>query len=401
MKINKNSVFMLLIQLVAFCVCLEKTSMKVLLLLVVLFGIFNGKYQILKSKTSWFKLSTTILWLIPFIQLILTSSLADYWPKIETKLSIILIPLIILISLDLNKEILLKLLKLFLFGSILSCIICIINASFSFFISANYNSFFYQELSIFHHPSYFSMYLNFSIGLLYINFIKPIESFNIKRKLSLFLIIFLTLMTLLVSSKNGWATNIFLHSFFLVLFFKNKKFNIEYLSFIVLIIISLSLIKQIPSLKWRAKEFTKNITNSSRSSTSSTIARIIAWESAFELIKKRPLLGYGEGLSKIELNKIYLKKGHTSILNLNAHNQFIQHQLDHGIIGTIFLLFFTIIMWFFSLIVKDYLYTLFLTIVIINFMTESILETQSGIVFFALFNTLFFFNWIDRKRALN
>lgn len=388
---------MLLIQLVAICICLEKTSMRILLLLVVVFGFFNGNYQILKSKTSWVKLSTTILWLIPFVQLFLISSLVEYWPKLETKLSLILLPLIILIALDLKKEILQQLLKLFLIGSILSCIICTINGIFSFFISGNYNSFFYQELSIFHHPSYFSMYLNFSIGLLYINFIKPIKNFNINRKLSLLLIIFLTLIIVLVSSKNGWVTNILLHLFFSIIILKNEKFNIKHLSIISLIIISFISIKQIPSLNWRAQEFTKNFTSSSANSTSSTSARLIAWKSSFELIKNKPLVGYGTGLSKIELNKIYLDKGHSSILNINAHNQFIQFQLDHGIIGTICLLFFTIIMFVFTLFSRDYLYTLFLAIIIINFITESILQTQSGITFFAFFNTLFFYNWVNSK----
>jgi O-antigen ligase len=46
---------------------------------------------------------------------------------------------------------------------------------------------------------------------------------------------------------------------------------------------------------------------------------------------------------------------------------------------------------------KKYIYTLFLVIIIINFMTESILETQSGVIFFAFFNTIFFYDCFNNK----
>ena len=57
-------------------------------------------------------------------------------------------------------------------------------------------------------------------------------------------------------------------------------------------------------------------------------------------------------------------------------------------------------MFIISLKEKNYDYTIFLLVIILNFTTESVLETQSGIVFFSLFNTLFFFQWLDKKQHL-
>ena len=54
-------------------------------------------------------------------------------------------------------------------------------------------------------------------------------------------------------------------------------------------------------------------------------------------------------------------------------------------------------MFIISLKEKNYDYTIFLLIIILNFTTESVLETQSGIVFFSLFNTLFFFPMVRQK----
>jgi O-antigen ligase len=121
------------------------------------------------------------------------------------------------------------------------------------------------------------------------------------------------------------------------------------------------------------------------------------------LIQKNWLTGFGTGIGRIELNKTYVSKGYISLKkkNTNTHNQYLQYLLDHGIIGFLFLFFLTIIMLIISLKERDYVYTIFIFLLIINFMTESILETQSGIVFFALFNTIFFFHWINKKAIAN
>tara|TARA_B100000900_G_scaffold327760_1_gene287942 strand:+ start:223 stop:744 length:522 start_codon:yes stop_codon:yes gene_type:complete len=171
---------------------------------------------------------------------------------------------------------------------------------------------------------------------------------------------------------------------------------------------------QIPSVKTRSKEVInqtvlvdkvkKNtFTSKSRPHPSSTNTRLKAWKTSLELISQNLLFGVGNGNSTKILNLAYESKGYKSLKNksINSHNQFIQFQLDHGLIGSFCLLFFTLIMLITSLIEKDFLYALFLTIIIINFMTESMLETQSGVVFFAFFNTLFFYNWIDKKFNLN
>ena len=117
------------------------------------------------------------------------------------------------------------------------------------------------------------------------------------------------------------------------------------------------------------------------------------------MINQKIIFGYGEGFSGVELNKLYKNKGYEQLenKNLNSHNQFLQCFLDHGLIGGCTIIFFTIIMLSKSLKTKDYLYSLFLILITINFLTESILETQSGVVFFAVFNTLFFFQWVNKN----
>ena len=83
--------------------------------------------------------------------------------------------------------------------------------------------------------------------------------------------------------------------------------------------------------------------------------------------------------------------------NYNTHNQYLQVFLDQGVFGFLLLMFFTFGMLYASLKQKNFIYALFLVVMILNFMTESILETQSGVIFFAFFNTIFFFKWFNKK----
>ena len=132
---------------------------------------------------------------------------------------------------------------------------------------------------------------------------------------------------------------------------------------------------------------------------SSTLIRKKIWFSSLKLVKEKWITGYGTGLSKKVLQKQFKKDGYDYLIkkNYNSHNQYLQVFLDQGIFGFLLLVFFTFGMLYASLKQKDFIYALFLVIMILNFMTESILETQSGVIFFAFFNTIFFFQWFNKK----
>lgn len=74
--------------------------------------------------------------------------------------------------------------------------------------------------------------------------------------------------------------------------------------------------------------------------TSSSEYRLIAWETALELIKERPLLGVGAGDSQDELNRRYNENNKSIYLGTNAHNQYLQTWLERGLVGLFFLVAF-------------------------------------------------------------
>lgn len=104
------------------------------------------------------------------------------------------------------------------------------------------------------------------------------------------------------------------------------------------------------------------------------------WGSALDLIYQSPLFGYGIGDIQEVLNNNYAKK---ELIGLNAHNQYLQFILQHGII-----IFFTLLLFVIKLIKKclqkKNSILLFSWVILLSFcLTESILNRQWGIVLFA------------------
>ena len=112
------------------------------------------------------------------------------------------------------------------------------------------------------------------------------------------------------------------------------------------------------------------------------------------MISENLLVGVGTGDAKDALMKEYTKRGMTGAIehDLNAHNEFYQVFVAIGIIGFVLLLsnlYFPLIFAFKN---GNLVYLLFLIIIILNFLPESMLETQAGVMFFAFFNSLLCFN---------
>jgi O-antigen ligase len=130
-----------------------------------------------------------------------------------------------------------------------------------------------------------------------------------------------------------------------------------------------------------------------KNSEESTASRIAVWQAALEIISENFMTGTGTGDVKDALIKKYSEKGMSFAreMKLNAHNQFIQTFAAVGVIGFIILLssffFTTLYAWK----RKKYFYLIFLLLAFVNFTTESMLETQAGVVFYAFFNSVLLF----------
>ena len=134
--------------------------------------------------------------------------------------------------------------------------------------------------------------------------------------------------------------------------------------------------------------------------TTSTTARIKAWEVSAHLATTKPILGFGLGSVTEVLVAEYKKRNYVKLAKreLNSHNQLFQTMLAIGLPGLICLLLMILYPFILYFRKKESLYyALFSTIILLNFTTESMLETQSGVVFYAFFNSLFFAEIIEKR----
>jgi len=84
---------------------------------------------------------------------------------------------------------------------------------------------------------------------------------------------------------------------------------------------------------------------------------------------------------------------------LRSHNQFLAITVAFGVIGLVVFLF---SLAYPAVALRNYLhglYFVFLLIAVVSFFTEDTLETQSGVSFFAFFNTLFIWLASFAKKA--
>ncbi|GMN10065.1 hypothetical protein MTsPCn9_15200 [Croceitalea sp. MTPC9] len=121
--------------------------------------------------------------------------------------------------------------------------------------------------------------------------------------------------------------------------------------------------------------------------------RVYIWKSSLEIIEAHPWFGVGTGDEKKELYKEYKAKGFNQLIKsrMNTHNQFLSYLVRYGLVGT------SIILLTFILLFKDALgnkhstYTFFLCFMVLCMLTENIMVRQWGVVFFAFFNSCFYY----------
>jgi O-antigen ligase len=112
-----------------------------------------------------------------------------------------------------------------------------------------------------------------------------------------------------------------------------------------------------------------------------------------QLIAAHPF-GVGTGDISDVLVENYRREGLYDLADteLNPHNSFLQIALAQGIPALLVFLFSLAYSSWVTVQRKDWLYAFFLISIVLNFMVESMLEKQSGVIFFAFFNVFLFFS---------
>jgi len=353
----------------------------------------------LKRKfTAWFKnkyaLLFIVLYLIYLIGMLYTNNTDHGWMDMQIKLSIILFPIILSAEgeMDFNKQ---KWFGVaFISGAVLNGIICMCYATWLYF-SYGILHFTYMEFSKFLHPSYYTMYIDMAFVFIY--YALTVKKNELTKTIRIFIYccaIFLLIMVMLLQSKMGQiVTGLLLLQYFLL---KKSPFKL-----VTAIIIVALLVTSFISGHPKQSRFIAigNIMSGKKvdvQSVESNQARVLVYKAAWEVIKNNPVIGSGTGDAKYALMKQYQKDGMTGAYReqLNTHNQYLQTTVAVGVPGILILLSNLFIPMLITIKRKRFVYLMFLLILSINFLTESMLEQQAGTMFYGLFNSLLMFNFI-------
>ncbi|MCX6196695.1 MAG: O-antigen ligase family protein [Flavobacteriia bacterium] len=252
--------------------------------------------------------------------------------------------------------------------------------------------YFSSAISPIHHPSYLAAYLTISTAFAFIGW---------REKLPFFSLYWIIPFTIFVIVIHGFLQSLSGTLFLLIAIFTSlliwlrNKFRrpIFYTIIILMPIIGFIVINSIPSVQNDWKDASSNIIEYSKNpksfvenreqTLSSSSVRIILWTAAFQIFYKHPFgVGTGNMDEFMEKELIILKQKELTKQNFNPHNQFLQTAVEIGFFGL--LVFFAILFSsiYYGLKYKNYLLIIISSNLIFNSLFESMLQRQSGIIFY-------------------
>ena len=389
--------------LIAFVIPLSKSLAAPLIILLLITSLVNHRFgDNHKNKSSFIGiLLPALLYLIYAYSLFYTQNLPNGLFKAEVKLSLLIFPLCFFISAMTLHKTIAPTLRAFVEGCFVAVLLSFIRAALMYVYTTDIVHFYYSNLSLYAHASYFSMYLCFCIAVLYWSLIAS-EKPLFKSYISIGLIVAFSITVGLLASKTGIGLLILIHLFVLIYSTVQTKNYIKGGMLLIAMIVLLSFFYSQSNFVQSRFSDVIQVLNMNKKDilTTSTTARLKAWETSAHLATIKPMLGYGLGSVTEVLVAEYQKRNYVKLAKreLNSHNQLFQTMLAIGLPGLICLLamLFYPYIWYYRS--KEGLYyVLFSAIILLNFTTESMLETQSGVVFYAFFNSLFFAEIIEKR----
>ena len=377
------------------------------IVLLILVSIFQ-----INIKELWLKIRVyKIFWLfaslffLDVVGLIHTQNLNYGFRYLETKIPILVFPFLILINLEiLNRKIIDNICKSFFSG------VLVILAGYTVIIlrevlknGLTFASFLNERLSdipaianqtiIDIHPSFLSLYLSlFGLYILIYFRTKPPKSKIWILSTLLLLIIFFQIW---LNSRAGLIGFVLVTIFF-VFFQTNRKNKILSLWITLLFLAGLL------SIPVARERFVFAPIRAMQNIGEVNVKDPVTWPISFRfqifdcsidlLENNNWILGYGTGDFRDKINQCFSEKeyGWLIVREFDAHNEYFSQLHRHGIIGLILFLACLVIPLKDAFHAKQTLYIVFLLLIIISALPETILSSQKGVVFYALFNSLLY-----------
>lgn len=330
-----------------------------------------------------------ILYICYLIGLIWSTNLGYGWRDLETKLSLFVFPLLLLpLSMQSSDC---RRIQLFFCRSI-SLVACtlLVLALMRYRLSGLSSEFFYTALSSpLMHPSYLALY--FSLAVVFQLKLLTTAADRLERTIGVSILCFLLLFIVLLSARMALLSLIVVYPLLLWRWNDTYRINQRFRLFLWVIPVFVFIAaKGLYTINDRITQIGQSVSHAELAQSGahdSASGRLLIWKIGLNKVLEAPVLGYGTGDVKDVLIQAYEESDFSYALErkLNAHNQFLQTYLAIGLPGFLLLLLACIK----GLRQADIVFMALCMLFALNALTESLLETQKGVVFFAVFYSLF------------
>lgn len=346
-----------------------------------------------------------ILYLLYLLSMFYSEDTEYGWFDLEIKLSMFIFPVLVATSgvTILNRTMFEKILVMFVAGTVTGALLFFSHSVYLSYTTLLLHPFFYGNLSWYMHASYLSMYSCFAIAAIACLFVRKNHTLrSTTRMVMAVMAMMLTIFIILLSSRIGILMLILLGlgiAVFVIFRLKRPLAGIGFITGFTALMLIFSMLFPFPmgrfiSAKQSVEGMDKRVTGQN---TEAAATRLIVWKSAIELIRMHLLTGVGVGDVKDEMMKKYQKNNLQQAFDqkLNCHNQYLQTAVALGVPGMLVLILVLLIPAVFALKRNFYFYFVFLVIMALNMIFESMMEIQAGTIFYGFLNTILFWYGIN------
>ncbi len=344
----------------------------------------------LKLKFSKQVIFLLMFFLVNLLGMTYTSpeNISRGWFDIEIKLSFLLFPLLFFFIPKFSAKQLQLIVNSFIVAVLVSVIWHYLRSVFQYYSGENVYTFYGKNFTKPFHIGYYAVYVNVAFLALL-----TLKKSWFKNNNVIYILAFgvITVGQFFTTSKIGIITFLALTlGYFICQAAREgfKKYHTVLLGLTIIMGVFFANSKTGSRFRLAYDQFFN--TELSPTAEGSTQARFFALKTVFTIIEDHWVTGVGTGDIDIETQNRYKTFEYTGALkrNLNAHNQFLQTFAALGLLGFISILGIFISMFYQSLKNRNQLLLGFALICFIFALTESMFETQAGIVFFTFFSLI-------------
>jgi O-antigen ligase len=365
----------------------------------------NWKQNLIRGFSHPVFISFLVVFIIECAGLLHTGNIKAGLKNIETSAGLIALPFILITGQHFFSRYCRKILRVYCFSLAAVSVYCMITAITEYVNTGATIAFYYHELlkPVNHHAVYFSVFLLTGIAVLFAE-IRQYRYDNLKVALRILCIAWFFFFIVLLASKLMLLAGILMIAGLTLLSFKGKKRLIMSAAVIAGMTVAMAIVFSFdnPVRKRFLDMFsgTPALFTQKKFSTDMYFNglqfRLLNWRFGWEILNENNALPFGvsPGDAQQLLNEKFVQsgmytgdpqRGDTGLLNYNFHNQFLQTFVESGVAGLLALLFNFALLMLLAFKRKSVNAICMLLLLLVFFLTESVLERQYGVFLYAFF----------------